>query len=104
MIKKQADGKETINTVLTDTMPTKSVPGSVPMPTVVGTSSPAASQTSAIPEAMQLQPVRLDSFLASGFRADQAAGFALWAKNKKMGSRTIPEWWATYQDFLKRIV
>lgn len=57
------------------------------------------------PPTRQLSAVPLRVFaVASGRKPDQIAGFMAWAKTRKMGPRTMPEWEKALSVFMTRPV
>ena len=58
-----------------------------------------------VPPANVQAPILLRVFAKiAGPKWDQMAGFIRYAKNNKLGPRTVPEWRATYNAFLSKPV
>lgn len=66
---------------------------------------PAVVIVPATPIVASLPRVGIDVFMrVSGQKPDQMAGFGRWAKNQKLGTRTIPEWKAALTEYGSRPV
>lgn len=66
---------------------------------IVAPVAPSAPVVSSLPR------VGIDVFMrVSGRKPDQMAGFGRWAKNRKLGTRTIPEWQAALTEYGDRPV